>query len=960
MSENSAGVSFGHLASALPSPDALVALEAREGRTELFSEVDGLLADVVIRVLHGEEAVRIERGRHSDNVSIAGLSPSQQLVLADHFAVEHQHSKGAWFLPEKVSLKAGLVNLPSIFARYPRFATGLAGEERARVVLGECPTGVFLWSVLEALFERLFLPFELRGPLAGSKSREDQLAAWASVDEIVSALGLDVEDQIAVVRYGGGWSRLRSMEQLEAKQRFLGTLSAQATEELAGRYRAYRLFPLIVRYYSKAKNGRARRKQVLTRGLEKMLSGFFGGDWLRFLAYLGEEPHPDEEIATAIPEVTLYGTTSAATVADKGGEGLEGGLSTDWDTSAKRAPGVASPIEDRVAVLRDFWRLFDAVHSQQATGMPSLWGLVEESRRVRIGWEGPDWYNARLYRRLLPSDLIETIEQLWGSIMLPRWPDRIVSEISPHALMAETLGPALAFWHGCALTAWFVCEGPTSRTDMAGLADYHQDALAQLARLNCTVDPGLFAELREAETRLGAPEPVEERVSSIEVRPGVSVEMRMSTGSRRSGFEHLRDIITRHRRAWTEQFETSYLRARWESELREAARLHSQMIADKGKPPTPKRFARHAAPVTNHWFGGDLSAFYAAIGEKSAVHPLRVSLMPRDRSAFAKRIFERLGGRPFKRETIVSSREEGRMQAEEQDRHTKLRWLAEEGVRFIQLEEVLGRPPELKEFGTRGFEYRSSVLAPEYDEAWERYAEAVDAARAAERQSNSANDQNRAELSSTLPQIEESIPPPPRADREPPSDQPDRREAALPTPKQRQLAGLAKALERRRETAQTPVVRITNELREWDVPDEGEVDIWWRGYDLHDENNRGWTWDDPALSGAGVFVTKVAGVEHYKGMWLDSVGAGRLLRLVPEPENQYDPSAVAIWDAAGREKIGHLPREVAAVVSKGLEADEQLKAMCIAELIRRPGDIRIGLRVLVAPPGIVEGWPHGD
>lgn len=171
------------------------------------------------------------------------------------------------------------------------------------------------------------------------------------------------------------------------------------------------------------------------------------------------------------------------------------------------------------------------------------------------------------------------------------------------------------------------------------------------------------------------------------------------------------------------------------------------------------------------------------------------------------------------------------------------------------------------------------------------------------------------------------------------------------------LAGLEGTEDVRAETAPAPVIRMTSKLREWDVPDEGDVDIWWRGYDLHDENDRGWTWDDPTLSALGIVITKIAGVQHYGGMTLDSVGPGRPLRLVAEPENPYDSNAVGIWDAAGQEKIGHLPRAVAAVVSESLKAGRRVEAVCIAELIKRPGDIRAGLRVLLAPPGVVEGWP---
>jgi hypothetical protein len=727
--------SFGRRARAFPDPASLIELEAREGKAEMFADIDALLADVAVRALRGEAAVAVERGRHADSVSIVSLDVALQTVLDYLFAVANQHSRGAWFLPEKTSLKAGLVNLPWTFARYPRFATGLAFEERARVLLADSPATVLVWTILEPLFEQLFVPFELRGRLAGTKSREDQLAAWAFLDEIVSALGFNIGNELAVMRYGGGWSRLRAAEQLEAKQRLLAALAVQANEQLATRYRAYRLLPLMDRYYGKAKNGQARRKQVLTRPLEKTLAGFFGGDWLRLLQYLEESPHPDEEIVAAIPEAKLFvgGTKSPAAVAAEVGvptEEVERALSTYWPISGERAAGLMSPVDERISVLKAFWQHFDEIHSRQAPGMPSLWGLVEEGRGVRIGWEGPDWYNPHLYRKLLPTELVDEIERLWASIMLPRWPDRIVSELSPHALMAETFGPALQFWQGSALTAWFVCEGPMSRTDMAGLATYHQDALAELQRLGCQIDSALFAELRDAETRLGPSEPLEKKKSSVEVTPGIRIEMSASTGSRRSGFEHLRDIVTRYRRAWAERYLASYLRARWETELREAARLHAQAIAENGKAPTPKQFAGHAVAATNHWFGGDLSSFYAAIGEKSMVHPTRVTLLPADRLNFAKHVFESLGGRPFERRTMVSSREEGLAHATEQDRHSKLGWLAEESLRFIQLEEALGRQPKLKEFGTSGFEYRSVVLSPDPPQAWSNYVTAVEAARA--------------------------------------------------------------------------------------------------------------------------------------------------------------------------------------------------------------------------------------
>jgi len=264
---------------------------------------------------------------------------------------------------------------------------------------------------------------------------------------------------------------------------------------------------------------------------------------------------------------------------------------------------------------------------------------------------------------------------------------------------------------------------------MAGLAAYYVDALEELNSLNCPVDPALFAQLIEGETRLGPEEPISTKKTLVEVSPGVHFEMAMNSGTRRSGFEVLRDIITRYRRAWAEQYLNSYLKARWDTELREAARHHSEAIAGTGKPPRAKQFAKYALTATNHWLGGNMSAFYAAIGEKSVIRPERICLMPADRAGFSTSVFKALGGQPFERRIFVANREEGHVQAEEQARHAQLVWLASSSLRFTQLEEALGRSPELKEFGTPAFANRSSALSADTDEAWERYVAVVETVR---------------------------------------------------------------------------------------------------------------------------------------------------------------------------------------------------------------------------------------
>lgn len=726
MSEAPPTSSFGARAAAAPDPGALLELEQREGRSGLLAPVDGLLGSFLVRALHGAEVLRFADGDWL--LSAPELSAEESQALDEHFGVASQHAKGAWYLPEQVTIKAGLQNLAFYFATYPRFATGITFQTRVRVPLAQSSLGVLAWSATEPLFEQLVVPFDLRGRSAGTKTPEEQLAAWAGFDELVGALGLELADELAVMRYGGAWGPLRAGAQLEAKKRLLDALAAQATPALAARYRAFRLRPLIARYYEKAKDGVAKRHQVVTRDLQKNLSAFFGGDWLAFVRYLGEQPHPDEHIDSTLPEVKLMvaGAQKAASVAQSLGlpaDEVERALALFHGS----APAQRSPVEERVAILRDYWKEFDAIHAAQAAGMKPLTDLVRQDPASEgLGWE---WYSPGVHRDHLSAELCARIEAAWGTVMLPRWPEHIVSSISPQATMAVTFGPALTFWHGVGLTSWLVSEGPYSRTDMAGLRDYESALLADLEALGCPVDNAMFREFAAAEARLGAPEPIISDQSSSEVVSGLRVEFGAQYGSRRAGFEGLRDVVTRWRRAWAEKNLDAYLRARWDAEIREAARLYFQTLADRQKPPTAKQFASHAVDATNHWFGGDLSAFFGAIGEKSPVAPERVALMPADPKAFAGMVFERLGGRPPRRTRAAGGQGEGVETQEERAAREKFRWLSNQSLHLIQLEEAIGHPPELSTFGRQGFEYRSDVIAPDREAAWARYTEVVDAAR---------------------------------------------------------------------------------------------------------------------------------------------------------------------------------------------------------------------------------------
>ena len=100
-------------------------------------------------------------------------------------------------------------------------------------------------------------------------------------------------------------------------------------------------------------------------------------------------------------------------------------------------------------------------------------------------------------------------------------------------------------------------------------------------------------------------------------------------------------------------------------------------------------------------------------------------------------------------------------------------------------------------------------------------------------------------------------------------------------------------------------------------------------------------WEDPRIR-----VVSVAGVSYRADSLPDaSFDPGRRLALVPEPDNEHDPNAVAIWNEGRTLELGYVPRETAAE----LAGDEQA-----VSLWRVEG----GLRVLIAPPDAWIGQPR--
>jgi HIRAN domain len=135
------------------------------------------------------------------------------------------------------------------------------------------------------------------------------------------------------------------------------------------------------------------------------------------------------------------------------------------------------------------------------------------------------------------------------------------------------------------------------------------------------------------------------------------------------------------------------------------------------------------------------------------------------------------------------------------------------------------------------------------------------------------------------------------------------------------------------------------------LPSDRRLRLWLErgeaGYWLRDaETEEPVRWSDERLR-----VVKVAGSSYRaEALQDDAFAPGRTLALVPEPENEHDPNAVAIWDADRRLQVGYVPAEVAAE----LGGDEQ--AVALWEFVEEGR--RIGLRVLIAPKNAWIGRPR--
>ena len=105
--------------------------------------------------------------------------------------------------------------------------------------------------------------------------------------------------------------------------------------------------------------------------------------------------------------------------------------------------------------------------------------------------------------------------------------------------------------------------------------------------------------------------------------------------------------------------------------------------------------------------------------------------------------------------------------------------------------------------------------------------------------------------------------------------------------------------------------------------------------------------DDPRIR-----IVKVAGVSYRMDELQDAAFTpGRRLALVPEPDNEHDPNAIAIFDEERQAQAGYVPAEVARNLDSG-----DWQAVSLREYVE--DGRRGGLRVLLAPREAWIGMPR--
>ena len=299
----------GRLLLAATSTEEWLRVEQDRGVAARHTDTDDLLGRIAGDSVHGRAVVTVTAGRLDVPAArLAGLAAGARRLLEKRFALANQQARGAWYVPDAVKVQAGLPNLAAALASDGLYALVTTGEDTLTVPATGAADHVFLWSALLPFVSRLVAPVPLRSGLPGAPKVGEEAAAWADTDAYYAAVDLDGGPAYALMRHGGGWGRLGREEQHATRQALLAHLAPQVDAALAARHRAHVTDELVTAFYGKAKKETPLARKVLNKRMQPVVSGYFGGDWLAFLDYLGEEPNPGRRCSPSCP---TRGCTSA-------------------------------------------------------------------------------------------------------------------------------------------------------------------------------------------------------------------------------------------------------------------------------------------------------------------------------------------------------------------------------------------------------------------------------------------------------------------------------------------------------------------------------------------------------------------------------------------------------------------------------------------------------------------------
>ena len=110
---------------------------------------------------------------------------------------------------------------------------------------------------------------------------------------------------------------------------------------------------------------------------------------------------------------------------------------------------------------------------------------------------------------------------------------------------------------------------------------------------------------------------------------------------------------------------------------------------------------------------------------------------------------------------------------------------------------------------------------------------------------------------------------------------------------------------------------------------------------------------DRRLPRAGIFVSQLRGeAYHQAGCRAGDFSPGTSVCLVREPENEYDPNAIAVFDGTGKHLAAYVNKQKARTLSRLIDAGKPVHAVSIRGT--DPGRPCGQVAVLAAAPEVLE------